>query len=133
MATAGLVNPFMPYTLHGRRLTSAVFNELLGRLQAAGALSAEEMVFDDEGMKVVFDRMIQDHGVDLPLHSLFVGVEMDARRIVSVQTVGKSGRIDLAGIGEAAGIAAAWVAREGIAPREVDGTRLKAVVLGDAL
>ena len=97
MATAGLVNPFMPYTLQGRRLTSAVFNELLERLQAAGALSAEGMVFDDEGMKVVLDRMILDHGVDLLLHSLFVGVEMDGRRIVSVQTAGKSGRIDLTG------------------------------------
>ena len=97
MATAGLVNPFMPYTLHGMSLTSAVFNELLGRLQAAGALSAEGMVFDDEGMKVALDQMTQDHGVDLLLHSLFVGVEMDGRRIASVQTAGKSGRIDLAG------------------------------------
>lgn len=40
MATAGLVNPFMPYTLKRRRLTSAVFNELLDRLDDAGALSA---------------------------------------------------------------------------------------------
>ena len=39
----------------------------------------------------------------------------------------------VAGIGEAAGVAAAWAAREGIAPREVDGTKLKAAVLGDAL
>jgi hypothetical protein len=39
----------------------------------------------------------------------------------------------VAGVGEAAGIAAAWAVREGISPREIDGTRLKAVVLGDAL
>jgi len=39
----------------------------------------------------------------------------------------------VAGIGEAAGVAAAWAAREGMSPREVDGTRLKAVVLGSAL
>jgi hypothetical protein len=37
----------------------------------------------------------------------------------------------VAGIGEAAGVAAAWAAREGIAPREVDGARLKAAILGD--
>ena len=42
-----LVNPFMPYTLKRRRLTSAVFNELLERLDDAGALSAEGMIFDD--------------------------------------------------------------------------------------
>jgi hypothetical protein len=35
----------------------------------------------------------------------------------------------VAGIGEAAGIAAAWAAREGISPRQVDGKRLKAIVL----
>ena len=97
MATAGLVNPFMPYTLKGRRLTSAVFNELLARLEEAGALSAGGMIFDDEGMKIVLDRMMQDHGVDLLLHSLFVGVEMDGRRITRAQTVGKSGRIGVAG------------------------------------
>jgi len=37
----------------------------------------------------------------------------------------------VAGIGETAGIAAAWAAREGILPREVDGARLKAAILGE--
>jgi hypothetical protein len=37
----------------------------------------------------------------------------------------------VAGIGEAAGVAAAWAAREGISPREVDGARLKTVILGE--
>jgi hypothetical protein len=97
MATAGLVNPFMPYTLKRRRLTSAVFNELLERLADAGALSAEGMIFDDEGLKIVLDQMMQDHGVDLLLHSLFVSVEMDERRIIRVETVGKSGGTSLAG------------------------------------
>ena len=36
----------------------------------------------------------------------------------------------VAGIGEAAGVAAAWAAREGMSPREVDGTKLKAAILG---
>jgi len=97
MATAGLVNPFMPYKVHGRRLTSAVFNELLGRLARAGALAQDEQVFDDETMKVVLDRLVQDHDVDLLLHSTCVGVEMEGRRIVRAQTIGKSGRIDVAG------------------------------------
>jgi hypothetical protein len=34
----------------------------------------------------------------------------------------------VAGIGEAAGIAATWAVREGILPREVDGARLKAAM-----
>jgi hypothetical protein len=98
MATAGLVNPFMGYKVEGKRLTSAVFNELLDRLDHAGALSVGGQVFDDEGLKIVLDRMMQDHGVSVLLHSTFVGVEMDGPRIAEVQTVGKSGRIDLSGI-----------------------------------
>jgi hypothetical protein len=97
MATAGLVNPFMPYKVKGRRLTSAVFNELLDRLQRVGALAEGQHVFDDEQMKIVLDQMMADHGVDLLLHSTLTGVEMDGRRITRVQTAGKSGRIDLSG------------------------------------
>jgi hypothetical protein len=36
----------------------------------------------------------------------------------------------VAGIGEAAGIAAAWAAQQGITPRQVDGIKLKAAVFG---
>jgi hypothetical protein len=36
----------------------------------------------------------------------------------------------VAGIGEAAGVAAAWAARGGTFPREVDGAKLKAAILG---
>jgi hypothetical protein len=97
MATAGLVNPFMPYKVEGRKLTSAVFNELLDRLESRGALSHDGQVFDDEAMKFALDEMMQEHCVDLLLHSTFTGVEMEGRSIASVQTVGKSGRIDLKG------------------------------------
>ena len=95
MATAGLVNPFMSYKIDGKKLTSAVFNEMLDRMTRAGALSERGQIFNDEGLKIVLDQMMQDHGVDLLLHSTFVGVEMDGQRIERVQTVGKSGRIDL--------------------------------------
>jgi hypothetical protein len=35
----------------------------------------------------------------------------------------------VAGIGEAAGVAAAWAARDQVSPRQIDGARLKAVIL----
>lgn len=35
------------------------------------------------------------------------------------------------GIGEAAGIAAAWATQQGISPREIDGTKLKTVIFGN--
>jgi hypothetical protein len=97
MATAGLVNPFMPYKVEGKKLTSAVFNELLDRLDRAGALAERGQIFDDELMKIVLDRMMQEHGVDLLLHSTFTGLEMTERRIERVHTVSKSGQIDLQG------------------------------------
>jgi hypothetical protein len=97
MATAGLVNPFMPYKVEGRKLTSAVFNEWLDRLEAMGALAMGGQVFDDEELKIVLDRLIQDYGVDMLLHSTFVGLDMDGQRIDRVHTMGKSGRIDLRG------------------------------------
>jgi hypothetical protein len=97
MATAGLVNPFMPYKVEGVKLTSGVFNELLDRLECRGALSQGGQVFDDEGMKFVLDEMMLDHGVDLLLHSTFTALEMDGQTITNVQTMGKSGRIDLEG------------------------------------
>ena len=97
MATAGLVNPFMPYKVEGRKLTSGVFNELLDRLENKGALSHGGQVFDDEGMKFVLDEMMLEHGVDLLLHSTFTAVEMEGQTITGVQTVGKSGPIDLEG------------------------------------
>ena len=97
MATAGLVNPFMGYSVEGRRLTSAVFDELLERLERRGALAAGGHVFDDESMKFVLDEMMREHGVDLLLHSTFTNVEMEGRSIQAVQTMGKSGRIDLQG------------------------------------
>ena len=97
MATAGLVNPFMPYKIEEKKLTSAVFNELLDRLEARGALAHGGQTFDDEAMKWVLDEMMRDHGVDLLFHSTCTGVDMEGHSIAAVQTVGKSGRMDLQG------------------------------------
>lgn len=97
MATAGLVNPFMPYSIGGKALTSAVFDELLQRLRDAGALSEGGLIFDDEVMKIVLDQMMLAHGVNLLLHATFVGLEMAGKQIVRVHTTGKSGQLDLAG------------------------------------
>jgi hypothetical protein len=97
MATAGLVNPFMSYRAQGKRLTSAVFDELLERLERRGALAPGGQVFDDEGMKVVLDQMMADHEVNLLLHATFVSVDMEGQLIRSIETVGKSGPISWQG------------------------------------
>jgi len=99
MATAGLVNPFMPYRLGrkggGKNLATARFLELIARLERAGALAPDRRVFDDEVMKVVLDRMMADYGVEVLLHSLLTGIHRSGRRLESVTAHGKSGKMVL--------------------------------------
>lgn len=90
MATAGLVNPFMGYTIGKKLLTSAVFNELIDRLDRAGGLGKDRRTFDDEIMKPVLDRMMADHGVEVILHTIMAGVESGGGKINSVRLAGKS-------------------------------------------
>lgn len=77
MATAGLVNPFMSYKLKKQYLTTSVFNELIKCLEEEGSLSPDKHIFDDEIMKIVIDNMMLKYGVDVLLHSMFVGLEHD--------------------------------------------------------
>jgi len=95
MATAGLVNPFMSYKLKDKNLTTEVFNELIECLEKEGALAEDECTFDDELMKIILDQMMHVHGVDVLLHSLFVGLECSKGKIGTIHLEGKSGRISL--------------------------------------
>jgi hypothetical protein len=95
MATAGLVNPFMPYRIDDKPLTTGVFNELLDRLDEIGGLAENRAVFDDELMKIALDQMMQDHGVEVLYHSVFAGVDMDGERIETMYVWNKSGRLPL--------------------------------------
>ncbi len=97
MATAGLVNPFMPYTVRatGQVLTTSVFNELLDRLQAAGGLAADRATFDDEQMKLVLDEMLADHGVTVLLHTFVQGIDLQNGVLQAARVTGKSGAFTL--------------------------------------
>ena len=99
MATAGLVNPFMPYTIQttGQVLTTSVFNELLDLLQAAGGLAADRATFDDEQMKLVLDEMMAEHGVGVLLHTFVSGVKLQDGVIQALKVTGKSGEMSLRG------------------------------------
>ncbi|OGF45184.1 MAG: hypothetical protein A2452_12540 [Candidatus Firestonebacteria bacterium RIFOXYC2_FULL_39_67] len=97
MATSGLVNPFMPYKLNGKNLTSEVFNDLIDRLEKENALSERQMEFDDEKMKTVLDEMLKDAGCDVLLHSYFTGCEVSKGIIKSVTVVNKSGKVKIKG------------------------------------
>jgi len=97
MATSGLVNPFMPFKLKGKNLTSGIFNELIDRLQKEGALSKRQMEFDDEKLKSILDEMLQEAGCDVLLHSYFTGCELSGGKINSITVVNKSGSMKIKG------------------------------------
>ena len=96
-----LVNPFMPYWTkepgRGRLYLSAgIFREILDKLSAAGALGKDEMVFDEEYLKLLLNRMTADAGVKLLYHSYLTGAKMDGPVVNSVTAANKSGGMELA-------------------------------------
>ncbi len=97
MATAGLVNPFMPYIVQktGQVLTTRIFNEILDRLESRGGLAKDRATFDDEQMKLVLDEMLAEAGVSVLLHSFVNRLDASGGIIRSIQTTGKSGALDL--------------------------------------
>ena len=97
MATAGLINPFMAYTVQttGQVLTTGVFNEILDRLESHGGLAKDRATFDDEQMKLVLDELTADAGVNVLLHSFVNGVEVKDGVIQSIRVTGKFGELNL--------------------------------------
>lgn len=97
MATAGLVNPFMSYRVRRKKISSPVFNELLKRMKAEGALDRKGRIFDDEILKVVLDRMMSDAGADVLFHALLTGARVRNERIESARIRLKEGGINVKG------------------------------------
>jgi FAD dependent oxidoreductase len=97
MATAGLINPFMAYTIQttGQVLTTGVFNEILSRLEEHGGLAQDRVTFDDEQMKLVLDELCVDAGVNVLLHSFVGGADVNGGVIQSIRLTGKSGAMNL--------------------------------------
>ena len=97
MATAGLINPFMAYTVQatGQVLTTGVFNEILDRLESHGGLAKDRATFDDEQMKLVLDELTVDAGVNVLLHAFVNGVEVEDGVIQSIRVTGKFGELNL--------------------------------------
>ena len=66
-----LVNPFMPFWTmveeNGKKkkmdLSRGIFEEILKELEAAGALEKNEMIFHEEYLKLILNRMVQKEGI----------------------------------------------------------------------
>ena len=93
MATAGLVNPFMPYAIEGKPIIEGLFGEILEQLSARGGLHENAATFDEEVLKVVLDDMVTAAGCEVLFHAWLADVEVEDARVKAVEVETKSGRL----------------------------------------
>ncbi|MHC4916787.1 MAG: FAD-dependent oxidoreductase [Planctomycetota bacterium] len=110
MATAGLVNPFLgtyyrnPETGRDGELIAGVYAEICDRLRGRGALlrfrydgpdSVFSDAFDDVRLRVVYDELLTEAGVEVLFHARLLDAEVSGGRVESVRLVGKEGVLEL--------------------------------------
>lgn len=94
-----LVNPFMPFWTtvekDGKKeklyLSRGIFEEILQELKQAGGLHDYDMIFHEEYLKLILNRMVQKEGIQLLFHTMVIGVEKDGETIKAVTVANKSG------------------------------------------
>jgi len=96
MATAGLINPFMPYYTGGEQIIEGLFQQIIDRLDAAGGWSHRQDewardAFDPEIMKLVAQDMVEEAGVSLRLHTMVVDASSENGHVGQVLLASKSG------------------------------------------
>lgn len=100
MATAGLVNPFMAYTVHknekeldwDRKVNQGIFKSILEELAKLEGLHYNKTTFNEELLKLVLDRMLKKYNISVLLHSYVTGVMREGKRLKSVLVTNKSGQ-----------------------------------------
>lgn len=132
------VNPFMGYTtkIDGKTtlLSDGIFTEILDRLEKKGGLMPNRVTFSEEVLKLVFDEMTEESGVDVLFHAYLLRAERDCDRIKSVTIMGKGGEMTfeadyfIDATGEAAGVAAAVAAQEHTDFPETDVKKIQALL-----
>jgi len=96
MATAGLINPFMPYYTGGEQIIEGLFQQIIDRLDAAGGWSHRQDewardAFDPEIMKLVAQDMVEEAGVRLRLHTMVVDASSKDSHVGQALLASKSG------------------------------------------
>jgi hypothetical protein len=103
MATAALVNPWMPTgTTLEREVVAGFYGEVRDALRAREAARGQGEVrggrtFDEEDLKVVLDEMMKAASVDVWFHTYFISAKTARGRIRSIRVVNKSGEVVLTG------------------------------------
>lgn len=118
MATAGLVNPFMPWLAGGRPIIRGLFERIVQRLDDLGGWAGPRQgsAFDAELLKFVADDLCAEAGVRLRLHTQLAAVDAAEGRVRRLAVASKSGlqtvRGELFIDGTGDGDLAAWAGAE---------------------
>lgn len=88
-ATTGLVGPWMRFTSPEEQLITGIFEEFRQRLNQLGGI--KDTTFDFEKYKRVAMEMVLESGVQLLLHTYFVGCRTESNFIKEISVVNKAG------------------------------------------
>ncbi|HBR32335.1 MAG TPA: hypothetical protein DD733_09660 [Clostridiales bacterium] len=99
MATVGLVNPFMPYTVRKAKheytrqdeVNQGIFREILENLAELDGLHPNRKTFNEEILKLVLDRMMKKYNVKVMFHSFLTGAKRTGNKIEAITVANKSG------------------------------------------
>ena len=102
-ATNCLVNPFMPYwtniTVDGKKekmnLSEGIFKEIVTNLHDMGAIDLANMVFQEEYLKLLLNRMVKKENIDILFHSYLIESKAEDKELKSITVANKSGNIQL--------------------------------------
>ncbi|RLE81218.1 MAG: FAD-dependent oxidoreductase [Thermoprotei archaeon] len=72
MATAGLVNPFMPFHVNSRAIIGGILQEVIEKLREMGGYDDKTRAFDPEIMKYILERIALEAGVKILYHTCFL-------------------------------------------------------------
>jgi hypothetical protein len=85
------------FTREGEQVVFGIADEVLAHLKSLDAVgdprrfNAVAVVFDPESVKVVLDRLCREAAVDVRLHTLLIGAEVDGDRITAVEIADHEG------------------------------------------
>lgn len=100
-AVSCLVNPFMKYSIltpagngekHSVSVNQGIFSVILDRLQKIGGIHPNRHTFHEEYIKLIFDRLCAESGVDLLFHSMLIDSFAEQGRVKRVTVANKGGR-----------------------------------------
>ena len=90
------VNPFMPYTIkkNGEKIliSRGIFAEIISRLSKMDGIAKEgDMVFNDEYLKIILDKMTSENNVDVLFHTTLISARAEESHVKEITVVNKSG------------------------------------------